>query len=74
MNNLPTSIKKLVINEHSNYDKDLNCLPYYIEELQLNKSYNKRILKIPQNLKKIICHKNYLYKNDFIACVVKIYN
>ncbi len=68
MDNLPTSIKKLVINKYSNYDQDLNCLPDYIEELQLNSDYKKRILKIPSKLKKIICHNDYPYKDDFVKC------
>ncbi len=37
-----------------------------IEELQLNHNYEKRILHIPSNLKKLICHKDYVYKDDFV--------
>ena len=57
MNNLPTSIKKLVI-QFDYYDEDLNCLPNFIEELHLNHNYSKRIMNIPQNLKKLKCHSN----------------
>ncbi len=71
MNNLPTSIKKLVICKYSDYNMDLNCLPDFVEELQLNDSYKKRILNIPSNLKKLICDKNYKYKDDFAMCIVQ---
>ena len=93
MDNLPTSIKKLVfyknckcdltysylcaeellLNGNGGYSMDLNCLPDFIEELQLNKTYTKRILKIPLNLKKLICHKDYAYKDDFVMCKVETY-
>ncbi len=68
IDNLPTSIKKLVINKYSDYNADLNCLPDSIEELHLNKSYKKPILYIPSNLKKIICHKDYPHINNFRNC------
>ncbi len=73
MDNLPTSIKKLVINKFSIYDADLNCLPDSIEELHLNFHYKKRILKIPSNLKKLVCDENYPYKDDFVMCNVQTY-
>ena len=65
MNNLPTSIKKIVINKKSHYNTDLNCLPDFVEELHLNSYYRKRILNIPSNLKKLKCDKYYPYKDDF---------
>ncbi len=50
MDNLPTSIKKLVIKKYSNYNMDLNCLPNLIKELHLNYKYKKHILHIPSNI------------------------
>ncbi len=41
IDNLPTLIKKLVINKRSYYNLDLNFLPDYVEELQLNRFYKK---------------------------------
>ena len=73
INNLPTSIKKLVIDKDSYYNMDLNCLPDFIEELHLNYHYKKRILNIPSNLKKIVCYIIYPYKDDFLICDVEIY-
>ena len=73
MDNLPTSIKKLIICPNSNYNMDLNCLPDFIEELHLNVNYKKRILHIPSNLKKLICHKDYPYKDDFAMCRIEFY-
>ncbi len=74
MDNLPSSIKKIIIDIDSDYNEDLNCLPDYVEELQLNRKYKKRIFRIPSNLKKLICDKNYSYKDDFTMCVVQTYN
>ena len=73
VNNLPTSIKKLVFDIHSLYEQDLNCLPDYIEELQLNMYYRQRILNIPSNLKKLICYELYPHKDDFSMCEVETY-
>ncbi len=73
MDNLPTSIKKLVIINISHYNKDLNCLPNFIEELYLNRHYKKRVTNIPSNLKKLSCHMNYPYKDDFRMCIADGY-
>ena len=73
MDNLPTSIKILRIHKKSDYNMDLNCLPDFIEELHLNINYKKRILHIPSNLKKIVCHKDYPHINDFSMCDIEIY-
>ena len=73
MNNLPTSIKKLVISKYSDYNIKLNCLPNFIEELHLNRHYPHPILNIPTNLKKLICMANYPYINDFKIFDVKTY-
>ena len=73
MDNLPTSIKKIIIDKKSIYNKDLNCLPDFVEELHLNAKYKKRIMRIPSNLKKLVCHKNYPHINDFSTYDVKIY-
>ena len=63
--NLPNSIKKISFNNYSRYDKELNCLPEFVEYLELNKKYDKKISKFPLNLKTIKCYKNYKYINDF---------
>jgi len=56
LNNLPTSIKKITFNKFGKYNKELNCLPKFLECLQLPKNYNKKLLNISDNLK-IICSK-----------------
>ena len=50
---------------YGKYDKELNCLPEFVEYLELNNKYDKRIKKFPLNLKTIKCDKNYKYINDF---------
>ena len=62
--NLPNSIKKISF-FNSIYDKELNCLPEFIEYLELCRYYNKKIKKFPLNLKTIKCNKNYKYIDDF---------
>ena len=59
LNNLPNSIKKLVFNKSSNFNKELNCLPNSVEYIELPEEYDKKILNIPISLKKISCWKNY---------------
>ena len=36
-----------------------------IEEIKLPLNYNKKILSIPLNLKKLICYEKYEFINDF---------
>ena len=62
---MPNSIKKISFNYMSNYNKELNCLPEFVEYLELNKKYNKKIKKFPLNLKTIKCYEYYKYINDF---------
>jgi hypothetical protein len=66
LSNLPSGIKKIVFNENSDFNKNLNCLPKSIEYLKLNKNYNKKISNIPANLKTLECSKNYKFISDFI--------
>jgi len=65
LNNLLTSIKKITFDKYNQYKHELNCLPKFLECLQLPCLYDKKILNISDNLK-IICSKNYKYKNDYI--------
>ena len=65
LQNLPNSIKKISFHPDSRYDKELNCLPEFVEYLELGKDYDKKISKFPLNLKTIKCYKNYKYINDF---------
>jgi hypothetical protein len=65
LNDLPSSIKKIIFNKQSIYNKPLNNLPKSIELLELSPEYNIQIINIPTQLKKIICSKNYRFINDF---------
>ena len=65
LNNLPTSIKKIIF-LNSNYNAELNNLPNSIEYIQLPFRYDKKILNIPTKLKVIKCSEDYKYINDFI--------
>ena len=64
LHNLPNSIKKISFCSYSSYDKELNCLPEFVEYLELGKDYDKKINKFPINLKTIKCNRRYKYIND----------
>ena len=74
LNDLPTSIKKIIFNINSVYDKDLNCLPKFVEQIQLPLYYDKQIKNLPYGLKKVICSTEYKYIEDFNNLEVLIYN
>ena len=65
LQNLPNSIKKISFTKNSRYDKELNCLPEFVEYLELGKNYDKKISKFPLNLKTIKCYIYYKYIDDF---------
>ena len=73
LENLPISIRKIIFDIDSKYDKELNCLPYFVEFLQLPKKYNKRILNLPKELKEIMCSKDYEYIDDFTGVSIMHY-
>jgi hypothetical protein len=73
LNDLPSSIKKIIFNKHSNYDKSLNNLPKNVELLKLPDEYKIPIINIPQELKKIICSKDYEFIDDFSNFNVETY-
>ena len=62
--NLPNSIKKISFKNCIDYDKELNCLPEFVEYLELNNNYDKKISKFLLNLKTIKCNKYYKYIDD----------
>src|SRR3990167_974182 len=45
LQNLPNSVKKISFKNCINYNKELNCLPEFVEYLELNKYYNKKVNK-----------------------------
>jgi hypothetical protein len=71
LNDLPSSIKKIIFNKQSDYNKPLNNLPKAVELLELPHKYNLPIINIPQEFKKIICSKDYEFINDFSSFVVE---
>ena len=44
--NLPNSIKIISFHPNSEYDKELNNLPYFLEKLYLPINYDKKIKNI----------------------------
>ena len=71
LDNLPSSIKKIIIlNKY--YNQNLNNLPFNLEYLELPINYKLKILSIPPNLKYIKCHKKYEYKSYFENRDIKI--
>ena len=73
LNNLPSSIKKISFDKNSSYNKELNCLPNFIEIIELPYYYMNKILKIPLKLKKLVCHKKYIYINDYNNIDIEFY-
>jgi hypothetical protein len=73
LNDLPSSIKKIIFNQYSDYNKPLNNLPKVVELLVLPFEYNLQIINIPRELKKIICSKHYKFIDDFSNFNVETY-
>ena len=63
--NLPNSVKKISFHTTRIYNKELNCLPEFVEYIKLPISYDKKISKFSLNLKTIKCYRRYKYINDF---------
>ena len=73
LNDLPTSIKKIIFDEWSKYNKELNCLPKFVESIQLPKNYDKQIKNLPSKLNKVICSTQYKYIEDFNNLEIETY-
>ena len=73
VNNLPNSIIHLTFEKLSKYNNELNCLPNFVEQIELPVGYSKQIKKFPIQLKKIICSKNYKFLEDFKNYLIKTY-
>jgi hypothetical protein len=73
LNDLPSSIKKIIFNKRSYYNKSLNNLPKAVELLELPSKYNLPIINIPQKLNKIICSKDYKFIDDLTNFNVETY-
>ena len=73
LNDLPTSIKKIIFHINSEYNKELNCLPKFVEQIQLPKNYNKQIKNLPSKLNKVICSNQYKYIEDFNNLEIETY-
>ena len=65
MNDLPTFIKQIIFCKYSVYNKELNYLPKFVEQIQLPIQYNKQIKNLPSKLNKVICSNQYKYIKDF---------
>ena len=65
INDLPCVLQDIRFGYWSNFDKELNCLPNSIENIQLPPNYNHQIINIPKKLKKITCGENYKYLEKF---------
>ena len=72
INNLPNSIKKIVI-LNKNYNHDINNLPHFVEYLELNLFYDKQILNFPKNLCTVKCSWSYRFLNDLSNYAVELY-
>ena len=63
---LPTSLKRVIIKPDSDFNADLNSLPDFVEYIEINNKYQKKILKFPKNLKEIKCSIKYKYIKQII--------
>lgn len=70
LNNIPTSIRKIIFNRYSKYNRELNCLPNSVVFLQLPETYYKKISHLPSELKIIHYSKKYKYVKDFVDLIV----
>jgi len=52
LDNLPSSIKKIIFDKYSPYNKKLNCLPNGLTILKLPTHYKHRIQNIPGGINK----------------------
>jgi len=73
LDNLPSSIKKIIFDEYSKYNKELNCLPSGLSILKLTFNYDKQIQNRPKSLTKLICSANYIFINDFADVEIETY-
>ena len=71
LDNVPSSIKKIIFSKNSKYNKELNCLSNRTEIPWLLFGYNFPIKNIPHKLKKLICSKNYPFKTNFVGVEVE---
>lgn len=65
LDNLPSSVKKIIFNRMCDYNNELNNLPSGLEFLQLPKHYKFEIINIPQKLKTLVCGREYSYIDSF---------
>ena len=72
LDNLPSSIKKIIFDKWSKYNKKLNCLPNGLLTLQLPLYYDQQISLIPSALSKLICSENYTFIEDFTGVDVQV--
>jgi hypothetical protein len=65
LDDLPNGIISIGFCESSVFARELNCLPNSLEIIELPMKYDKKILNIPKNLKKIICSSDCKFANNF---------
>jgi hypothetical protein len=71
---IPIGIKKILFDNHCEYNEELNCLPKSIEYIRLNYNYDKKISNAPTNLKTLECSEDYKFINDFINKYIVLKN
>ena len=74
LNDLPNLLKKIIFIKYSYCNKELNCLPKFVEQIQLPYKYDKQIKNLPLKLKKVICSHQYKYIENYNNFEVSIYN
>ena len=69
---IPNRIIKIIFDFESNFNSELNSLPNFIEHIELPYHYNKKILNIYPNLKKISCSRYYKFLDDFTNTYIDV--
>ena len=64
--NLPNGLKNLYFIKHSCFNQTIDCLPDSVETIYLPMSYNKKINKLPLNLKRLVVNEDYPYHRELL--------
>ena len=72
VDNLPNSIIEIIFSKFSVFKKSLNSLPNSVCKIILPRDYYKKIIKLPLNIKKILCSSEYEYINEITSNSIEI--
>ena len=65
-------VHKIIFDNDSYYNEELNCLPDRLSILGLPYNYKHQIKNIPRGLTKLVCSKDYSYQSDFVCIGIEV--